>query len=375
MILQKIKEYIVNKYCCKYRIPYSMLMAYWAKWLHEFYYSEKKASPDNFRKMIWSFLNQKHNGVYIVLHWSAWDLSLYYLYCAKILSILHKKWCKRIVILAEKRFKDVLNLYKRQFYFVKDLCIDDHVFLERWTESEFRSNLKLHRSWDFLDLRSAINSFNWLNMSFYEYSKNLWGSVELQAYKKGDLKKYSYNYSNINREKIDKILSYYNNLNWLIICNFENKTYKIARKDWIKFSSYVSEITKIGEKKNLKFVINSVYDNEKMYDDKNVTVTRLNFQEIIRLAEHDKIRLFISERNGLNDLFKVFFPKINQIIYYPDYYCFPCVDKNVYYKMYKEKLKHADLKDFWHLPWDNIIEDIRCKFFETIGIYINKLVD
>ena len=97
-------------------------------------------------------------------------------------------------------------------------------------------------------------------------------------------------------------------------------------------------------------MINSVYDNEKMYDDKNVTVTRLNFQEIIRLAEHDKIRLFISERNGLNDLFKVFFPKINQIIYYPDYYCFPCVDKNVYYKMYKEKLKHADLKDFWHLP-------------------------
>ena len=102
-------------------------------------------------------------------------------------------------------------------------------------------------------------------------------------------------------------------------------------------------------------------------------ITKLNFQEIIWLAEHNKIKLFISERNGLNDVFKVFYPGINQIIYYPDYYN-PCCDKKVYYMLYKENLKNLDVKDFWHLPWDNIIEDIRGNFFRTIEKYLKKLI-
>jgi hypothetical protein len=52
-----------------------------------------------------------------------------------------------------------LNLYKKEFGYVKGLFIDIYS-LKELTELEIRNKLNLNNKWDFLDLRPAIGSFN-----------------------------------------------------------------------------------------------------------------------------------------------------------------------------------------------------------------------
>ena len=94
--------------------------------------------------------------------------------------------------------------------------------------------------------------------------------------------------------------------------------------------------------------MNSVYENNVSCENKNTIVTKLNFQEIIYLCEHNYINMFISERNGLNDVFKIFYPEIKQIIYYPDSYII--CSKRIYHMLFHGELKNMDIKDFWHIP-------------------------
>lgn len=155
------------------------------------------------------------------------------------------------------------------------------------------------------------------------------------------IKTSKYEYTGLDLDKL-KGLSWYENWWKLIICNFESKSFNSCIDDGIKFSDYMNIILSLSDKSNIKFVVNSVYNNEKLFKNDNILITRLNFQEIIWLAEHDKIDLFISERNWLNDFFYAFYPKINQIILYPDYYIV-----NVSKKLFNKQLG----------CWYNLIND------------------
>ena len=376
IMIQKIKEFIIKNLCYKYTIPYYMIMLLLSRRLHNFLHSKIDINNMDYVKKIKEFLRKNANSdIYICLKWAAWDIALYYLYLSEVFEILLKN-DNKIVILCNKKFIDIFSLYKRFFPKLKCLGVDDYVFLETETETEIRKILKLDDSYVFLDLRDSydycISSFkNWTGI--YEYNKSLGSFIKNGNLSKENTKHInSYVYTNIDKEKLDNLENNFSNEWKMIVCNFENKSYKLAWKDSIKFSDYLEEMLKIVKRNNIKIVINSVYNNENLYNDSNISVTRLNFQEIIWLAEHGKIKLFISERNWLNDVFRVFYPNINQIIYYPNYYN-PCVDKKIYYKIYKERLKHFDVKDFWHLPWNNIIEDIRWNFFNTIEKYLDQL--
>ena len=122
---------------------------------------------------------------------------------------------------------------------------------------------------------------------------------------------------------------------------------------------------------NQKTFINSVYDWYTFKWAQNLMVAKLNFQEIIFLAEHDHIWKFISYRNWINDIFFNFYPSIEQIIYYPDEYIWN-VSKTYYSKYIKD---NTDLKCDWihrrSLPErQNIHQFIKNDFLKTIEGFI-----
>lgn len=376
-MFKKIKEYIVNTFCTKYSIPYFLLMVLWSRWLH-IKKKNNKYHGDKFMNKLKENINslRENNRYFICLKGAAWDYSYYYIFLKKILELCYIKNIRDIIILWNKKYEDILQLFKKDFPFL-DFCLtEDYLFLETESEAEIRKKYKLWSKWYFLDFRDMydenISLFNIdSNYSHYEYCLGLSRKISdiSKIWNKFVLNNGTYDYDKLDTKKLDSIINNYANRENLIICNFENKSYKLARKDSIKFKDYLDKIKWIALNNSIKFVVNSVYDDENLYNDENILITRLNFQEIIWLAENKKVKLFISERNWLNDVFKVFYPEINQIIYYPNYYN-PICDKKVYYSLYKEILENLDVKDFWHLPWNNIIEDIRWNYFDTIEKYI-----
>lgn len=382
-MLIKLKEYFVNIFCIKYRlkIPYFLLMWLWAYGLHKSIKSKNNVQNIDFINYVRFFLDSnKNKEIYVLLKWSAWDYSLSYLYLYRIFLIL-KENNNKITIIARKRYIDILSLFNKRFNDINFLCVDDiagnHSICEIGTENQIKRFLKIDDNCWFLDLRNgyetSMSLFNSNWSSNYENHKNFFNFIDNNVEQK-NYNHFGYKYSKIDEKKLSYLNKEFSN-NWsFVICNFENKSYRIAINDSIKFEDYVNKISQIAEKENLKFIINSVYNNEKLnIINDNIMITSLNFQEIIWLSEHKKIKLFISERNGLNDVFKVFYPEINQIIYYPDYYN-PCVDKKIYYKLYWNTIKNRDIKDFRHLPWVNIKEEIRGNFNKTIETLIKFFV-
>ena len=370
MRLQKIKEFIVDKFCCKFSIPYYMLMLLRSRWLHSLYNSKNKINIIDYEQRIKEFLEKNNNSnIYICLKWAAGDIALYFLIVSNVISCMNNT---QIHIICDKKYIDILNIYKTKYNFIKTIWLDKNLIISR--EENIKKAINIREDSWFLDLRWIIE--NNQKAFFVNHGRNNYLSYyelgrQFKNVKKTAISKLEYLYNNIDETKLRNILEYCNKWN-LILCNFENNSYKLARKDSIEFSDYISKISEIGRKQNLRFVVNSVYNNEKLYKDDNILITRLNFQEIIWLAEHNKIKLFISERNGLNDVFKVFYPTINQIIYYPDYY-YSCCDKNIYHLMYKEHLKLNNVMDFWHLPWENIVENIRWNYIKTVEKYVMRL--
>lgn len=372
-----IKKFIINiiKYLCKFSLPYFLLhIVLWLK------LNKRNDVEDNFKKFVDDISEIKkydinNKKIYIILEWAAWDAAYYFLPLKYLLYYLYDK-TNNIFIVWNTKYIDIYKLFlcffpELKILWIKDLCAFD------MSIAEIKKTLDIDDSDIIINYREQSLS-QWMFKIYWSYFqccsalKQIFIDVfDLNWIIINPIK--SYNYDNLDYEKIDKILSYYNNPDWLIICNFENRSYKLARKDSIKFKDYLNNIKEISKKSDIKFVINSVYDNENLYKDDNVIVARLNFQEIIWLSEHNKIKLFISERNWLNDVFKVFFPDVNQIIYYPNYY-YPCVDKKIYQKFFKKQLNKADVKDCWHLPWENIIEDIRWNFYSTIEKYLEQLI-
>lgn len=371
---------IIYNTCIKYEIPYHLSMIRWAKRLHNSLWNAKDIHDywDNFWKKMKKYVNLLRNNekYYICLRGSAGDYSYYYIFLKILFLICQTKNITNVVILWNKKYEDILKLFLKNFSFLDFCLVDDFSFLETESEIRIRNKYGLWCEWIFFDLRDMYNDCvklftNNSNYSHYEYCLNLSRKISdiSKIWNKFVLNNGTYDYDKLDTKKLDSIINNYANRENLIICNFENKSYKLARKDSIKFKDYLDKIKWIALNNSIKFVVNSVYDDENLYNDENILITRLNFQEIIWLAENKKVKLFISERNWLNDVFKVFYPEINQIIYYPNYYN-PICDKKVYYSLYKEILENLDVKDFWHLPWNNIIEDIRWNYFDTIEKYI-----
>lgn len=372
-MFRKIKDYLINNFCVKYNIPYYLLMCLLAVQLKKMY-SCKDLNITDYDAIFNIFLNkcnrEENANIYIILQWGSGDVALYYLIIDNIISSIKST---RVAIVADRKFLDILNLYKKKYSFLNTIWLEKGYLSS--SEKIIKGKLNIQQCDEILDLR-AIPHNNRMKFickvsqknSNYEYFK----ALKFESLTYNNSKYLDYEYSDISYEKLKYILSYVN-VDSIILCNFENLSYRLAWKDSINFSNYIAKIVEIAKKNHLKFVVNSVYNNEKLYDDENILITRLNFQEIIWLSEHKKIKLFISERNWLNDVFKVFYPEINQIIYYPDYYN-RCVDKNVYKKIYWEDLHGADVKDFWHLPGINIFEDIRWNYFSTVEKYITKLL-
>lgn len=312
--------------------------------------------------------------VYIyALYWAAWDYACAFIYIKDIVTYLKKKKC-RIILIWNKKLKDILKLCNIYW----NIKIEYTKFYIYWiNESCARILLK----WD-VNIKNetliCINSPSNFDLFLKDPEKYWWIKVNYELGKSFQRKfhventnticnKSSYVYDNVDKSKINNILKNYSNEDWLIICNFENKSFRVYKHDGIEFSKYIENLKFLWSRYNLKFVVNSVYNHEKLYKDNNVLITRLNFQEIIYLAENNKIHLFISERNWLNDIFYVFYPKIDQIIYYPDcYYVWVCIDKNLFEDIYMQNLR-IDTLNAHYLFWrDNVIQKYRKDYFNTI---------
>ena len=372
-MIRKILDFCFDKICCNYYVPYYLCQIYFSHQLHKQYYSTKNKKNEYIDSIV-SNLETKKSSFYVIVNWRAWEASFYYIFLHDFFNILHKNGNK-ITIIWNKDYIDILNLYKLKTDFLKFLYVEERNLLEFWSESEFRTNFKLWNEWIFIDMRELNKerdiAFFVEHISNFKYFYNLRNLLKENGNHSYD-SNWSYKYDKVSKEKINKIMSYSNN-GKIILCNLENKSYKLARNDMISFKTYINKLTQISKKTNLKFVINSVYNNERSKWYENIIVEKLNYQEVIWLAENGNIELFISERNWLNDVFKVFYGGIPQIIYYPDYYC-PCVDKKIYEKMYKENLLWHDVIDFWDIEWNNIQQDLRKNFTNSIETNISSLI-
>lgn len=329
---------------------------------------------DVFYKNIKGFQNPSEKK-FILLKWASWDLSLYYLLLKPILFYLKNKNIS-VSIICDRKYKDIAKLVVKNFSCLSFVYLKDTIYLENEKVENIKNFLNLWQDIDVIDLRklcySCVHEFiktkwNGHYDSVLKMNKKIKNDFSINIF---DEEENEYHFDNINYDKISYLLSNFSNWkNKLIIWNMENQSLKGTEKDTIPFNQYLYEFKRISKEKNIKIIINSVYNNEDYYEDENLIVTKLNFQEIIYLCEHNYINTFISERNWLNDMFKIFYPEINQIIYYPDSYII-CA-KELYHILFHKELKGMDIKDFWHIPWNNIIEDIRWNYFDTIEKYMN----
>lgn len=328
----------------------------------------------NFEKMehscIETLLKQSNTKeIYLLFPFpSIWEYALSFILLRKFLC--NYKW--NIYIICSENTIDIAKIFWMYFDVKQYLTVPVWVnysglkTIEKYIKCFYQINLWhcinmwyfLSQIWFFHD----ISYKTWKDFSYLYWFEHF---EELYSQKNKIIKKITksenYPYSSVDKNKINNLLHYSNNSK-LIICNFESKSLRSCIDDKIAFSDYIGKISEIARKQNVKFVINSVYNNEKTYNDDHILITRLNFQEIIRLAEYNKIQLFISERNWLNDIFKVFYPEIHQIIIYPDYYWWN-VSKNLFWKKLDESYHLINIYSF---KSDNVFELIRDKFTSTI---------
>lgn len=297
--------------------------------------------------------------IYCAVAW-AWDSSYRFLYLKYLLKYLDDLK-NNIYLICDKKFFDVVKLYWKYFN-IHFIPIKNPVIIPK-TISDLPSyliDIIKTNNWKFInsisiwiddldvfiacnsEYKSCYNSINFIGEKIKVRYNVLW---EISI-------KYKYdNYSKVDFWKINNLLNNYSNDWWkIILCNFESKSLSCWNFDNIDFSWYIKKLNNMSKNKWLKFVINSVYNWELLYNDDSILVTRLNFQEIIWLAEHNKIDIFLSERNWLNDVFYVFYPKVKQIVYYPSNYIY-FSDCTYFDKKYGvPEWFNVKNSDFWKLP-------------------------
>lgn len=373
LIDKRLLNKIYNYYNAKtFKRNYLKVNSYSEQYLLNIYKEKEKEFFNKFCDIkIWE-------TVYLyALYWAAWDYACAYIFIKNAIQYLQSKNCKIILIWNEK-LKDIIWLYKFSnikskytkfyMYWVNEDCAKLLIKNDIIIKNNKLICINFPTYWD-LFLKDP-EKYWWIKY-YYNLSETFrnrfWIKDEIQSWLK-------YIYDNLNNAKLDNILKNYNNKWWLIICNFENKSFRAYKNDEIQFNYYINSLNGISNELHVKFVVNSVYNNEKLYNNDNILITRLNRQEIIWLAENNKIGLFISERNWLNDVFYVFYPKMNQIIYYPDcYYTGVCINKYLYNDIYMSNLRTDTLNAHYLFGRKNIIQNYRKDYFRTITTNIEKL--
>lgn len=336
---------------------------------------------NNINKCIYRFCNIKNeSNVFLYYNpWWAWDYAYAFIYLRQILYYLWEKKCN-VYLIWHSKFKDIVRLYEKYFKiiyifiddpyckilsvedfpknlnFLKEFIIDNNwLFYNLWDYWPDSFNIFVKTNWEKGWLFNRMSTYeHWLNKILNNGITVPWNEI------------WVYKFSNVDFNKINYIIDHYSNDWELVLCNFESKTLSLGNFDKIYFSDYIKELQRISNKDKMKFVVNSVYNEEKKHSYKSVLITKLNFQEVIRLAENNKIKLFISERNWLNDVFSVFYPKISQIIYYPNMYSW-YVDKEYFIKKYWKLDNLCDALDDCKVPQrPNVWQWYRKDFFNTI---------
>ncbi len=308
-----------------------------------------------------------------LLDWGAWDIAYRFIYLKEIFYYLSNKKCS-LYIVSHEKYGDIIKIISQYFkinYIKSENYKKTNDIIEDW-------NIKIlikEKKWIVLNHCLCISGFPFLklfykngdhkrNIFWYTYNFAIFLNKELNWWKKIILKKQEYNFDT---NKIKNL----RNMEKIILCNYESKTFNMPCFDRIKFKTYLKQSYNIWKITNKKVIINSVYNKEKLSENKEISIKSFTFQEVIYLAENNLIDIFISERNWLNDVFYVFYPQIKQIIYYPDGCWF--LTKFKAWDLWTNKNYDISLLNLRRIPNGNNIQDYRKNFISTIQKYINIL--
>lgn len=346
------------------------------KWILD---ADKKQLFDEYEKRKREILKQilsikGWSNVFIPLwDWGAWDVAYRFIYLKEIFYYLSNKKCSLYVI-SQERYSDIIKLLAQYFniiYIKAENYKTWNNIVEQW---KIRSLIK-RKKWFVLNHNLSCSGFPFLKL-FYKTGSNKW-SVFWYSYDFAKFLNLELNWWNelkmIKRKYVfdmDKI-KYVKDVGKIILCNYESKTFNMPCFDRVNFKTYLKESYNIWKKTKKKVVINSVYNKEKLLENKEISIKSLTFQEVIYLAENNLIDVFISERNWLNDVFYVFYPQIKQIIYYPEWCGFLTDFKE--WDLWTDKNYDISLLNLRSIPNWNNIQDYRSNFISTIENYINTI--
>lgn len=328
---------------------------------------------DNLEIFTNKFKNIKNNSnVFFMMDmpW-AWEPSYFFKYLKNIFWYLVYKNCN-LYIITNNSYKYVTRLYTKYFnieylFYDKKIPEDIYDFIKTkkwvivdsvWYPDTYNLFLKAPEKWSVYYSLDRVEEF---------MLKWLWNKFKWET-----SKDYEFIEKDLDSQKLSNITKF---VGWdkLILCNFESKCWNMVNEYKIKTEDIINKLSNIkGD--NIKIFINSVYDWCTFKWTNNLMVGKLNFQEIIWLAEKNIIREFVSYRNGINDLFFIFYPDIQQVIYYPDEYMWN-VSKSDYWKYMKN---NVDLKCDWIHRWwlpqrKNIKQYLKKDLLNTIEFIFNDV--
>lgn len=330
------------------------------------YESLKKKYYNDLNNYISKIKNIKEsNNIFFILDmpW-AWDAAFIFIYFKYIFGyLIYEKKCK-IYIITNNAYKDITKLYNR-FFDIEYLFFDNFItkniynyikqkdwiiFTDKsyWFPDSLNLFFKKPHKWSVYDHLLIVKKILIKELTNFHCDKNQF------------LIKYD---TNLDMQKIEKIKNF---SMWkkIILCNFESKSWNMVNGDKINFLDIKKYLLKYWKQ---LILINSVYDSNEYGIWNNIMVDKLSFSEIIYLMDNNYVNKLISFRNWLNDLLYVFYPDIQQVIYYPNEYIW-----NVWkldYKKYtwiKNDLK-IDRMNRWKLPDNKLYKQyIKNNFFNTI---------
>lgn len=327
----------------------------------------EKEFYDRLKNFVTIFENIKRNSNVFLLMDMPWagEPAYFFKYLKNIFWYLLSKNCK-IYIVVNNPYKYVARLYKKYFNI-------EYLFYDKKITNDIYYFIK-SKNWIIIDSVWYPDTYNlffkdpekWLVYSSLDKVEQF---ISKKLYKIDSLKEKDYEFieGDIDNKKLFKIKEFAR-WNKLILCNFESKCGNMVNEYRIEMEDIIKKLSSI-KNSEIKILINSVYDWYKFEWLDNLMVDKLNFQEIIYLAEKNYIEKFISFRNWINDIFFNFYPSIEQIVYYPDEYMWN-VGKNDYKKY---KWCDVDLKCDWIHRWglpkrENLKQYIKNEFWETIDV-------
>ena len=377
-------------YCTKYKL-FNFFWYYikklvidpkWKKSLKLILDTDENLLIENYKTKKQNILNnvkaiKRWSNVFIpLLDWWAWDIAYRFIYLKEILYYLKSKWCV-IYIISQEKFSDIIKLIYQYFDIIFISTENDKNRIDDVLKQDNVKTLISEKKWILINHYAYFANNWWMNLfkktwndkwNVFWYTKDFENFLNknLNEWKKIVLNKKKYKYDN---QKIKKVKDFKE----IILCNYESKTFNMPCFDRVSFKKYLRKTHTLWKQFKTKFIINSVYNWEKNSEDKRVSVKWLSFQEVIYLADNNLIKIFISERNWLNDVLYVFFPNIKQIIYYPKGCWF--LTKFNYEEFWLTENYDISLLNLWKLPKWNNIQDYRCNYNKTIEEYIKSFIN